>query len=123
VRESTKESDVGKTQLQIVGTERQVDPEITRAAEEFRKRRNERQDAAKLEKSAKDVLQDVLERKAATGAIQLPPIGKVGVVYRYDDDEGVTQNVKAGRAGLKVKVNVNDETEDADAAESEGGEA
>jgi hypothetical protein len=101
-----------RQQLQIVGTERDSDPEIDRAAEAFRKARDERMELSVTEKETKVIMVDVIDRKIKAGTLQLDRDGKFHNVYSYEDDDGQTQHVQVKADKIKIRVRASKEDGD-----------
>lgn len=83
-----------KQQLEVPGTERESIEEVDVAAEKYRKIRDERQALTKLETGAMEELAAVLEENNL----------KPGSKYEYEDDEGITREVKVTITKVKISV-------------------
>ncbi len=106
-----------KGQLKIVGTERKEIEKLTDAANSYQQLVAERMEIQAKEADAKAHLISTAQKAIEDGEIEEPPDdGKKHVVYRYEDDEGVTRDVKMKH---KWGINVNKSKVNADEEDTE----
>jgi hypothetical protein len=92
------------SQTELPGTEKPADPEIDRAAEEYRTLCAERMAMQVKEEIARDTLLSIVKKRIEAGDMSAPSPGETLVVYSYVDDEGTTRHVKFTSKEV-IKVN------------------
>jgi len=102
-----------RNQQVIPGTERDDIPQLTKAAEKYRKLVTKRMDFGKKEAEAKAELQTLIHALIDEKEIELPDTAtaQIHTVYRYEDEDGQVRDVKFGS---KETVKVNLASEDAE---------
>lgn len=97
-----------KKQQQVPGTELPEIEALTEASEAYRKTVAERMSLQKIEADQKAHLIATVHRLIDEGSITLKETtsGEPQIIYRYEDEDGKTRDVKFAHGKETVKVNI-----------------